>query len=307
MHVWQPFADLADRTGPYPEGLQVSVWNGRDELPADRDEVQALVMPYLSGERTTQLLAGLPELRFLQTLTAGTDNLVGRVPEGVRVANARGLHDTATSELALTLVLAGRNQLRRFADQRVGAVWRSLGQRPGLADARVLLVGYGSIGRAIASRLAPFECRLTVVASTARRQDGLDVHGFDELADLLPAADVVVLVTPLTDSTRGMLDATALSRLPDGALVVNVGRGPLVDTDALLDELRTGRLSAALDVTDPEPLPPDHPLWAAPNLVLTPHVGGHARAFDPRARDLVAGVLRRLASGQEPLNLVDGL
>lgn len=307
MHVWQPFADLTDRTGPYPDGLEVSVWDGGDELPADRDRVQALVMPYLSGDRTVGLLNSLPKLEYLQTLTAGTDNLRGKVPGGVRVANARGLHDTATSELAVTLVLAGRNQLRLFADQRVGAVWRPHGQRPGLADARVLLVGYGSIGKAVAARLAPFECELTVLAHRARTEDGVRVHGFEELAGLVPQADVVVLVVPLTGSTRSMFDATMLARLPDGALVVNIGRGALVDTDALVAELRTGRLDAALDVTDPEPLPPEHPLWTVPGLVLTPHVGGHARAFNPRARTLVAGVLARLADGQPLENLVDGL
>ena len=307
MHVWQPFADLEDRTGPYPDNLDVAVWDGTGALPGDRDEVEALVMPYLSGERTAKLLPSLPSLRYLQTLTAGTDNLVGLVPDGVTVSNARGLHDTATSELAVTLVLAGRNQLRPFADQRVGSAWRPLGQRPGLADARVLLVGYGSIGHAIAARLSPFECGLTVLASHARDEDGIHVHGFDELADLLPDADVVVLVVPLSDSTRGMLDADALARLPDGALVVNVGRGPLIDTGALLAELSTGRLAAALDVVEPEPLPADHPLWQAPGLVLTPHVGGMSRAFEPRARDFVAGVLRQLAAGGPPANAVEGL
>lgn len=307
MHVWQPFADLTERTGPHPDGLQVSVWDGSEQLPPDREQVQALVMPYLSGERTVDLLASLPALRYLQTLTAGTDNLIGRVPDGVRVANARGLHDTATSELALALALAGRNQLRPFADQRVGAVWRSRGQRPGLADARVLLVGYGSIGKAIAARLAPFECELTVLAAHARTEDGVTVHGFAELGELVPHADVVILVVPLTEDTRAMFDAAVLARLPDGALVVNVGRGPVVDTDALVGELSTGRLTAALDVTDPEPLPEDHPLWTVPGLTLTPHVGGHSRAFDPRARTFVAGVLRRLADGQPPRNLVEGL
>ena len=307
MHVWQPFADLQERTGPVPAGLEVTVWDGTGNLPADRDEVEALVMPYLDGARAVEVLESLPRLRWLQTLTAGTDNLRGKVPAGVRVSNARGLHDTATSEIALTLALAGRNLMREFADDRAAGVWGSHGQRPGLADARVLLVGYGSIGKAIAARLAPFECELTVLASHARTEDGVDVHGFDELPELAATADVLVLVVPLTDRTRAMVSADVLARLPDGAVVVNVGRGALVDTDALVAELASGRLRAGLDVTDPEPLPTGHPLWSVPGLVLTPHVGGHARAFDPRARRFVAAVLRRLADGDEPLNPVEGL
>ncbi len=307
MHVWQPFADLEDRTGPNPAGLDVTVWDGTGDLPADAGEVEALVMPYLSGDRVEEVLSKLPRLRFLQTLTAGTDSLRGKVPDGVQVANARGLHDTATSEIAVTLALAGRNNLREYADQRAAGVWSVVGQRPGLADARVLLVGYGSIGKAVLARLTPFECDVTVVARTARTEDGRQVHGFEELPELAAAADVVVLVVPLTDDTRGMVGPDVLARLPDGALVVNVGRGALVDTDALVAQLQSGRIGAALDVVDPEPLPEGHPLWSAPGLVLTPHVGGHARAFEPRARSYVAGVLARLAAGDPPLNLVDGL
>lgn len=307
MHVWQPFADLEARTGPVPDGLEVTVWDGTGDLPADAAEVEAMVMPYLSGDRLGEVLAATPRLRWLQTLTAGTDNLRGRIPDRVRVANARGLHDTATSELAVALTLAGRNQFREYADQRADGVWEVRGQRPGLADSRVLLVGYGSIGKAVAARLAPFECQVTVLARTARTEDGVEVHGFDELAELAAAADVVVLVVPLTEQTRGMVGADVLARLPDGALVVNVGRGAVVDTDALVAELASGRLTAALDVVDPEPLPPGHPLWTVPGLVLTPHVGGHSRAFDPRARRFVARVLGDLARDGGLPDAVEGL
>jgi len=303
VHVWQPFADLVERTGPYPDGLAVSTWEG-GRLPADAEQVELVVMPYLSGGDVAGLLAELPALRVLQTLTAGTDSLHGLVPEQVTVCNARGLHDTATSELAVTLALAGRNDLRHYADRRAAHVWDSGTQRPGLADARVLLVGYGSIGKAVAARLAPFEVSLTAVASHARDEDGVPVHGIAELSDLLPDADVVILALPLTADTRGLLDAEALRLLPDGALVVNVGRGLVVDTDALTAELASGRLQAALDVVEPEPLPADHPLWTVPGLVLTPHVGGHARAFEPRARRFVADLLVRLAAGEPLRNVV---
>jgi phosphoglycerate dehydrogenase-like enzyme len=164
----------------------------------------------------------------------------------------------------------------------------------------VLIVGAGAIGEAAAARLAPFEVRLTMVARTAR--DG--VHGIDELPDLLPDADVVVLLVPLTDATRGMVDAQFLARMPDGALLVNAARGPVVVTDALAAELATGRLGAAVDVTDPEPLPADHPLWTMPNFLLTPHVAGSVRGLLPRAYGLVGDQLRRYAAGQPLLNEV---
>ena len=303
MRVWQPFADLEERTGPVPAGIDMTVWDG-GELPDDAGDVELLVMPYLSGGDLADLLRRLPSLRVLQTLTAGTDSLHGLVPERVTVCNARGLHDTATAELAVTLALAGRNDLRRYADARAERRWDNHSQRPGLADARVLLVGYGSIGKAVAARVAPFEATLTPVASHAREEDGVRVHGIAELAELLPSTDVLVLVLPLTDDTRGLVDADALRLLPDKAVVVNVGRGPVVDTEALTRELQSGRLLAALDVVDPEPLPPDHPLWSAPGLVLTPHVGGHARAFEPRARRFVADLLARLAAGEPLRNVV---
>lgn len=307
MRVWQPFADLVEVTGPVPTGVQMTVWDGITDVPPDAGEVEALVVPYLASERAIGLLDELPALRLLQTLTAGTDSLAGRIPPQVTVCNARGLHDTATAEQALTLTLAARNDVTAYERQRQQGIWNTLRQRPGLADASVVLLGYGSIGRAIEARLLPFECRITRVARTARDEAAGHVHAFDELPTLVAGADILIVVAPLTPQTRGLVGADLLARLPDGALVVNVGRGAIVDTDALVAELGSGRLQAALDVTDPEPLPAGHPLWTVPGLVLLPHIGGHSRAFDPRARKLVADLLGRLGEGRDPLNPVDGL
>jgi phosphoglycerate dehydrogenase-like enzyme len=307
VKVWQPFADLVETTGPAPDGIDVTVWDGDAAVPADRDEVEAMVVPYLSSEEAIRLLPDLPRLKLLQTLTAGTDSLVGKVPSTVTVCNARGLHDTATAEQALTLTLAARNDVTAYERQRQQGIWHPIRQRPGLADASVVILGYGSIGKAIEARLIPFGCRITRVARSARDQDGVHVHGFDELATLARTTDILIIVAPLTEQTKGLVGADLLARLPDGALVVNVGRGAIVDTDALLAELTSRRLEAALDVTDPEPLPEGHPLWRAPGLVLLPHIGGYSRAFEPRARRLVADLLHRLASGAEPVNAVDGL
>lgn len=307
MRVWQPFADLVGVTGPVPDGIEMTVWDGVTDVPPDAADVEALVVPYLASERAIGLLDELPALRLLQTLTAGTDSLAGKIPPRVTVCNARGLHDTATAEQALTLTLAARNDVTGYERQRQQGIWRTLRQRPGLADASVVILGYGSIGKAIEARLLPFECRITRVARTARDESTGHVHAFEELPALVADADVLIVVAPLTPQTRGLVGADVLARLPDGALLVNVGRGAIVETDALVAELRSGRLEAALDVTDPEPLPAGHPLWTVPGLVLLPHIGGHSRAFEPRARKLVADLLGRLSRGEDARNPVDGL
>jgi phosphoglycerate dehydrogenase-like enzyme len=175
-----------------------------------------------------------------------------------------------------------------------------------LADKRVLVVGYGQIGQAIVRRVLPFEVEVTVVASRRRGGDELVdvVHGIDELSELAPAADVLVLIVPLTDATRRLVDADLLARLPDGALVVNVARGGVVDTDALVAECATGRLRAALDVTDPEPLPDGHPLWSTPGVLITPHVGGATTAMAPRAVALLRRQVEALRDGRPLDNVV---
>jgi phosphoglycerate dehydrogenase-like enzyme len=170
----------------------------------------------------------------------------------------------------------------------------------------VLVLGYGNIGRAVARRFLPFEVSVTAVASRPRAGDELvdTVHGIHELPDLAARADVLVVIVPLTDATRGLVDAGLLARLPDGALVVNVARGPVVDTDALLAECASGRLRAALDVTDPEPLPEDHPLWTTPGVLITPHVGGATEAMRPRSLALIRRQLVAMRDGEPLLNVV---
>src|SRR5919205_502085 len=188
---------------------------------------------------------------------------------------ASGVHDTSTAELAVGLAVATLRGFPDFVRAAERGVWAS-STRPALADRRVLLVGTGGVGSAIAARLAPFEVEVTRVGTRARDDDRGHVYASEELPGLLPRHEVVVLATPLTDATRGMVDAAFLAAMPDGALLVNVSRGPVVVTDALVAELEAGRLLAALDVTDPEPLPPEHPLWRSPNVLVSPHVGGGA-------------------------------
>jgi len=245
----------------------------------------------------------MPSLKVAQTLTAGVDDVRPLVPAGVTLCNARGVHDASTAELAVALVLASLRGIPDFVRDAGGWDGR---RRDALADRTVLIVGYGSVGAAVERRLAGFECEVLRVARTAREgSDDVDaVHGMDELDDLLTAADVVILTVPMTEETRGLVDAAFLSRMPDGAVLVNVSRGPVVRTDALLAEVASGRLRAALDVTDPEPLPPEHPLWSCPNVLISPHVGGNTTAFLPRAMRLVAEQVRRHVEGRPLLNVI---
>jgi phosphoglycerate dehydrogenase-like enzyme len=285
---------------PTPDEVEVVVWDGGPVPPDDLlAEVSVHVLPYTFDPDSFAAIAHLPGLQVLQTLTAGYEHVLPHLPPGVVLCNAGGVHDDSTAELAVALVLASQRGLADFVRAQSEHRWAHAAY-PSLADRRVLVVGHGGVGRAVLARLEPFGCRARAVARTART----GVAGIDELPALLPDAEVVVLAVPLTPQTRGLVDAGFLAAMPDGALLVNVSRGPVVDTAALLDELRAGRLRAALDVTDPEPLPVEHPLWDAPGLLVSPHVGGNSSAFWPRARRLVSDQLVRLAAGQPPAHEV---
>jgi phosphoglycerate dehydrogenase-like enzyme len=290
--------------GGLPDGLPVRVWDGTGEAPGPEvlAGVEFFCLPYLRHDRALPLLPRMPALRVVQTLTAGMDDVLPRLPEGVTACNARGVHEASTAELAVALTLAALRGIPGFVRGQDAEEWRS-GFYPALADRRVLIVGYGAIGAAIEARLAPFECTVTRVARTARETPAGRVHALSELPALLPGADVVILVVPLTEDTRALVNQGFLARMKDGALLVNVARGAVVDTKALLAELESGRLTAALDVTDPEPLPPGHPLWHAPGALISPHVGGSSSAFLPRARRLLREQLLRHLAG-EPLHNV---
>jgi len=287
----------------WPGSVQVATWDGGPPPgPGVLDRVALYVPPYLGPAEVYALMGAMPALAVCQTLTAGTDAVVASLPAGVTLCNAAGVHDASTAELAVALVLASLRGLDDFARAMPHGVWRA-GRRTSLADRTVVVVGAGGVGRAIARRLAPFETTTVLVGRSERTQDGVAVQAASDLPALLARADVVVLAVPLTDQTRGLVNAGFLAALPDGALVVNVARGPVVDTDALLAEVSRGRLLAALDVTDPEPLPDNHPLWRTPGVLVSPHVGGNTTAFLPRARVLVAEQVARFATG-EPLRHV---
>lgn len=284
-----------------PDGISSSVWID-GPLPPEAADAEFWVPPYSGGiQAMTDTLPRLPRLQVLQVLTAGVESVRPLVPEGVTLCNGRGIHDASTAELVVALALAAQRALPEFVLSQDAGEWTPR-QTTGLADARVLIVGYGSIGQALERRLEGFEVEITRVAR--RERDG--VSGMPDLPSLLPEADIVVLLVPSTPQTHHLVDAAFLARMRDGALLVNVSRGAVVDQEALLAELGTGRLRAALDVTDPEPLPPGDPLWTAPGLVLTPHVGGGTAAMRPRARALVEAQLRRWVAGEPLENVISG-
>lgn len=295
-----PTAGLARDLEPLPEGVEVIVWEM--DAPAPRDRIDLVVPPYMSGTSGFTFLAGV-ETQLVQGESIGYEGIAAKLPPGVVFANAATVHEASTAELAVGLTLALQRHLDDFARDTAAGRWAPQ-YAQSLADRRVLLVGYGGVGKAVARRLAPFEVDLVPIASHARSEDGVAVHGIDELPGLLPSAEIVILTLPGGDATRHIIGESELAALPDGALVVNVGRGPLIDTDALVRHTAAGRLRAALDVTDPEPLPPGHPLWSSPGVLISPHVGGDSSAMHPRIAALVRRQIAHLLAGEEPENIV---
>ncbi|MFC0433043.1 2-hydroxyacid dehydrogenase [Kutzneria buriramensis] len=283
------------------EGVHPVRYDVDGELPVEAAEAEVLIPPFLAGKRAVPLVEKLPKLRLVQLLSAGAEVWLGRLPAGVALSTCRGAHGGSTAEWVVAVLLSFYRHLPFFLDAQRAGRW-DFQVTDTLQDKRVLIVGAGDLGVQLARRLEPFDVTTTLVGRTAR--DG--VRGEDELPGLLGSHDAVVLVVPLTSDTSGMVDAEFLSRMADGAILVNAARGPVVDTDALVAELRTGRLRAALDVTDPEPLPADHPLWSVDGLLLTPHVAGSCTGREKRAYGVAAAEVARFVRGEEPRNLVRG-
>jgi phosphoglycerate dehydrogenase-like enzyme len=284
--------------GELPPGADVEVCEDPAAPPSDPASVEFWVPPFLS--RSADTLPRFTRLKTIQLLTAGVDPWVGHVGEGVALCDARGVHDLPVAEWVLGAAISTYRRFPTFLRAQDRGEWAEFSDTGELTGKRVLIVGSGSIGRAVERCLTPFEVTVTHVARTPRP----GVHGVEELPRLLPDAEVVVVLVPMTEQTRGLVDAAFLAAMPDGALLINAARGPVVDTAALLTELADGRLLAALDVTDPEPLPDGHPLWTLPNVLITPHIGGSVVGVLPRAYKLVGEQLRRHAAGEELINLV---
>ena len=295
-----PDPRLRAALGDPPAGVNLIDWDL--STPAPIGAIDIVVTPYVGALPRMAALHGV-RTRLIQSQTLGYDGIAEVLPADVVYANATSVHETSTAEFALALVLASQRGIDDFVRAAQRGTWAPA-WHASLADRTVLLVGYGGVGKAIEARLRPFEVNIVRVASTARVDDHGPVHAVSELADLLPMADIIIVGVPLNDSTDHLVDEQFLANMRDGALLVNVARGRVADTDAILAEAVAGRLRFALDVVDPEPLPEGHPLFALPNVLIAPHVGGASSAMPPRIARLVREQIERMIRGDEPLNVV---
>ncbi|GAA1058668.1 2-hydroxyacid dehydrogenase [Agromyces bracchium] len=295
---------LEQTPGGVPAGVDVVEWDMSGPPPAEASarRIGIVVPPYMGASARLGVLDRL-DVGLVQSQSIGYDDVPDALPPGHVFANAASVHETSTAELAVGLAIAAQRGIPDFVRAADEGRWAPA-RHASLADRRVLLVGYGGVGRAIEDRLAGFEVELTRVASRARADERGRIHGVDELPALLPAAEIVIVVVPLSGATTGLVDAAFLAALPDGALVVNVARGAVADTDAILAEAASGRLRFALDVTQPEPLPEGHPLFALTNVLISPHVGGATTAMMPRMARLLRDQIERMLRGDEPRNVV---
>ncbi len=300
-------------TGP-ARTVHVEHWDlssAREDDP-QRPLVAAVPPQFAWSSDAVSQLGAQPHLRWVWALSAGFDHLDKGLAAPVGICNARGVHEESTADHALALTLIALRSLETLRDAQVAGQWENRVTpqwrevSPSLHESSVLVVGYGAIGKAIARRVAAFGAQVTAVATSARPGDGVvdAVHPIEDLHDLLPQYGVVILITPLTEDTRGLIGARELELMPAGGVLVNVARGPVVDTDALVEAAASGHIRAAVDVTAPEPLPQGHPLFSTPGIYLTPHVASATRGMDDRQLRLIGAQLERLAQGQALDNVV---
>ena len=292
--VWTQWPDLK-----LPAGVTHLPTDGIAPAPGDLDKVEFYVPRYMGGPAAIAMIPEMKSLKIIQSPNAGVDDVLKIRPNGVTLCNAAGVHDASTAELAVALAIASRRGFATFAADQAEGRWAHV-RKPSLADSNVAIVGYGNIGKMIGTMLENFEVSVTAFSRSGK--DG--ALTFDHFDGLLPTFDVIILIVPLNDQTHHLMNAQRLAAMKDGAALINVARGAVVDTEALIAELNSGRITAGLDVTDPEPLPAGHPLWSAKNVIITPHVGGDSEAFTPRGRKLVEEQLARYASGQSLLHIV---
>lgn len=295
-----PDVFLRDALGPQPPGVEVLIWDMKGPAPAP--EIDMVVVPYMVGTGVLAQLATV-KTRLVQSLLNGYDGVAQVLPPGHRYANAKSVHETSTAELTLALILALQRGIPDYVRASLEGTWRR-DWHESLADRRVLLIGYGGVGRAIEERLLAFETNVIRLASHARTDERGEIFAMDSLFDHLGEADIVVVIVPLDESTTHLVNDDFLSAMHDGAMLVNVARGQVADTAALLKHASSGRLRLALDVTDPEPLPDGHPLFALPNVLISPHVGGASSAALPRMARLVNRQIGLLLEGATPDNVV---
>jgi phosphoglycerate dehydrogenase-like enzyme len=292
--AWTQWSDLK-----VPDGITLRSPKDFPLDTSDLSEINFYVPSYMGGAAALSYAAKMPKLQVLQMPNAGYDDALAYVRPGLTLCNASGVHDASTAELAVGLALASRRGFPEFIRDQIAGTWDHR-RFTSLSDSNIGVIGFGSIGKQVVKNLSGFDVNVTSFSKSGR--DGS--VKIEELDKHLPNLDIVILILPLTDESRHMFNKERLAKMKDGALIINVARGPIIETDALIAELNSGRLFAALDVTDPEPLPAGHRLWSAKNLLLVPHVGGNSTAFEPRARRLVESQLALLADGKTLNNIV---
>jgi phosphoglycerate dehydrogenase-like enzyme len=265
---------------------------------ADLSEITFYVPTYMGGQPALELTKKMPNLKILQMPNAGYDDAMEYVRDGMTLCNGKSIHDDSTAELAVGLIIASLRGFPDFVRNQDKSDWVHV-KNKSINDRKIGIIGFGSIGTTIAKMLSGFTVEIIPFTQSGRD----NTIAITDLDKHLPTLDVVILILPLTKESKHLFDAKRLSLMKNGALLVNVARGPIVETDALVKELNSGRITAALDVTDPEPLPKDHPLWKAKGVLISPHIGGDTTAFESRARRLIESQLNLLSEGK-PLNNV---
>jgi phosphoglycerate dehydrogenase-like enzyme len=293
--VWCQWSDIS-----VPQGWKLISAPVDTLSNSDLAEITIYIPTYMGGKKSLDPISDLTNLKTVQLLTAGYEDVIPFMRNQLMLCNARGVHDFSTSELAISLILAHFKNHRELADNQRQGFWnhKTIGS---LYGKEIAIIGAGSVAQQLKSMLAPFECTVTMFGQSARA----GVEAISTVQATVGKFDCVVLLVPLTSSTHNLVDAAFLKAMKDGALLVNVARGPVVNTDALCVELASKRLFAALDVTDPEPLTNGHPLWGFENCTVIPHVGGDSTAFEPQARAFLSEQFQRIAQGNQPINIID--
>jgi len=293
-NIWCQWDDLK-----VPNGFKLTAKPIAEMTSTELSEITYYVPQYMAGTPALAWIPKLPNLQIVQLLNAGYDDAISYLRPGLALCNARGVHDYSTAELALSLMLAKLRLIPEFsANQNLGK-WehKTTGS---VADKTVAIVGYGSIGKTFESLIQNFPITILRFAQTSRE----NVIAISEINKYLPEIDVVVLIVPLTETTKHLFNKERFELMKKGSLIINVARGGVVNTDDLLAALRSGHILAAVDVTDPEPLPSDHPLWKEKNILIVPHVGGDSASFEPRARKLVSEQLLRISQDKPMINQI---
>lgn len=293
--VWSQWDDLE-----VPEGFTRLSPKNCDLKEDDLSSITFYVPPYMSGREGLLPSQKMGKLKTLQLLMAGYEDALEFAKPGIQLCNAKGVHDASTAELAVGLAIAVRRGFQDFLRAQDREEWIHK-RYSSLNDSNIAIIGFGSIGQTLAKYLEVYEVSITGYS----RSGGNGAKKIPEFDSDISNFDVIFLILPLNTESHHYFNTTRLSKMKDGALLINVARGPVIDTDALVKELYSKRIFAGLDVTDPDPLPKGHPLWSAPNCIIAPHVGGDSTAFESRGKKLVEQQLSNVANGQPLMNRVN--